>query len=698
MSIDNQIYRNHPGADNKRLKARTRPRFTFRNFLFVTAMATSWLSTGLGAAFALPEGILPPEVDLAGRIVGGLIFSAVIQAGLGALWGAFGGRLAQRRFSDFVFAVTLLLPALFFSSVSGSLSSGSLVYAINLGILEDRAWEEAAKPAMEAARRMGTASADVRAALSALSAHATTQAEIEEQRGGSCGVQLGHKCGPVCEFRKQQAQSAQELSEKADGLASRAIRIEARAARADRKATADIFAALLDLKHDRSSDELRRWLQTQKDGFQNGFTYNSPKYGMREISCTDPGFERRLEEALGALDVASTVEINPILPTEVTPVSAVQTNLLMMLETLFTLLGDDQEAIRALTSDPQFTDAAPLWCIAALLEAVCALLAAQRGYASVGPNTRPRPLPSGVILHDAAIDPAERRQCAHLLRIVRSYSIRSGKTDYFAAPENGPDADAAINLAARLQLEELPIGLVGQSPEEALVEPSVLRRLSQNGGDSWRLCRDRKGKLRALERALAERVGFATVEEPTPGFANASPTGQAYGELEQAFNLFNRSLFEGRLPPCMITFTRCKGALGYFHGNRWASSSGTVADEIAMNPHHFENRSQKDILSTLVHEMVHLEQHHFGSPSQNGDHNRQWADWMLRVGLVPSHTGKPGGNQTGLSMTHYIVPDGPFDRVASQLLADGFRITYADRIVEADATAPETHPLGTART
>src|SRR5262245_14971271 len=40
------------------------------------------------------------------------------------------------------------------------------------------------------------------------------------------------------------------------------------------------------------------------------------------------------------------------------------------------------------------------------------------------------------------------------------------------------------------------------------------------------------------------------------------------------------------------------------------------------------NAAPSQILSTLVHEMVHGEQHHYGKPSRGGYHNKQWADWM----------------------------------------------------------------------
>ena len=83
-----------------------------------------------------------------------------------------------------------------------------------------------------------------------------------------------------------------------------------------------------------------------------------------------------------------------------------------------------------------------------------------------------------------------------------------------------------------------------------------------------------------------------------------------------------------------------------------ASKDGKeVTDEIALNPSHFRDRSTEQSLSTLVHEMTHLEQHHFGKPSRAGYHNKQWAGMMKAVGLIPSDTGAPGGKEVGQKVT-----------------------------------------------
>jgi hypothetical protein len=53
---------------------------------------------------------------------------------------------------------------------------------------------------------------------------------------------------------------------------------------------------------------------------------------------------------------------------------------------------------------------------------------------------------------------------------------------------------------------------------------------------------------------------------------------------------------------------------------------------------------------------------------------------MESIGLMPSHTGLPGGRKLGQRMTHYPIPDGPFLKIADRLLADRtFVITWYDR-------------------
>jgi hypothetical protein len=160
-----------------------------------------------------------------------------------------------------------------------------------------------------------------------------------------------------------------------------------------------------------------------------------------------------------------------------------------------------------------------------------------------------------------------------------------------------------------------------------------------------------------------------------------NPTRQTYTSLATAYDFFNRELFSDSLPPCLITMQRHKGAYGYFSGERFASVANPkdIADEIALNPAHFAEQKPVKVLSTLVHEMVHLWQHHTGNPPRKGYHDRQWAAKMHEIGLIPSETGQPGGKETGQKMTHYIEENGRFALAVHTFLADNPAILYSDQ-------------------
>ncbi len=85
--------------------------------------------------------------------------------------------------------------------------------------------------------------------------------------------------------------------------------------------------------------------------------------------------------------------------------------------------------------------------------------------------------------------------------------------------------------------------------------------------------------------------------------------------------------------------------------------------------------------------MCHLWQHHFGTPSRTGYHNKEWAAKMREVGLIPSDTGKPGGKDTGQKVSDYLEEGGRFERACTAFLATNAAILYHDR-----AGDGERHP------
>lgn len=158
------------------------------------------------------------------------------------------------------------------------------------------------------------------------------------------------------------------------------------------------------------------------------------------------------------------------------------------------------------------------------------------------------------------------------------------------------------------------------------------------------------------------------------------PTEAAYEELQQAADWYNTHLFEGQLPACLITFQRVKNTFGYMSHNRFVSKDGReFIDELALNPEFFASIPLLEILQTIVHELVHQWQERFGKPTRRCYHDRQWADKMESIGLMPSDTGMPGGKRTGQKMGDYMMRGGRFESVTRELLKTGFSISWFDR-------------------
>lgn len=174
-----------------------------------------------------------------------------------------------------------------------------------------------------------------------------------------------------------------------------------------------------------------------------------------------------------------------------------------------------------------------------------------------------------------------------------------------------------------------------------------------------------------------------------------SPTLSQYSTLDAAFRFFNKKLFGGQLPHCLIVFEqKGKRTLGYYAKDRWQQRTGKGSlDEIAINPFFMRGRSDKEIISTLVHEMAHLWQFHFGKPSRNGYHNKQWGDKMDEIGLVPSSTGAPGGKRTGQQMTHYIQAGGLFDLAWAEFVAQGHSFEWVRLLEECSSSSSDRNKV-----
>ncbi len=145
-------------------------------------------------------------------------------------------------------------------------------------------------------------------------------------------------------------------------------------------------------------------------------------------------------------------------------------------------------------------------------------------------------------------------------------------------------------------------------------------------------------------------------------------TVSQYRCFQVAFDFFNATLFNSTLPQVLVTLTRRGNTQGYFSPHRFIGRTNeAITHELALNPDSFTGRSDKEILSTLVHEMCHLQQQTHGHPPRRGYHDRDWGALMKKIGLHPSSTGQPGGKETGGHVSHFIIADGPFAKAYSDL-------------------------------
>lgn len=156
-------------------------------------------------------------------------------------------------------------------------------------------------------------------------------------------------------------------------------------------------------------------------------------------------------------------------------------------------------------------------------------------------------------------------------------------------------------------------------------------------------------------------------------------TKKQFTTLNDLFDYYNETLFNGELKNCLVNMSRHKGAHGFFAPERWKENNeGEIVHEISLNPDTM-HRTPKEWQSTLVHEMVHLWQQQTGNTERRGYHGKKFANKMEKVGLIASHNGQPGGKRTGQNMTHYVQENGPFEiafNAIEETQLDGLKLPF----------------------
>ena len=148
----------------------------------------------------------------------------------------------------------------------------------------------------------------------------------------------------------------------------------------------------------------------------------------------------------------------------------------------------------------------------------------------------------------------------------------------------------------------------------------------------------------------------------------SKPSSKFYGLFQFIFDHYNFQLFNGDIKDCVLVITRKNNVMGHYSYQKWFHMDDQETDELAINPSMFTRFPLLEICQTIVHEMCHGWQYHYGNPSERNYHNREWADKMISIGLMPSSTGNPGGKEVGQKMSDYPVKSGAFIKASEELI------------------------------
>ena len=162
--------------------------------------------------------------------------------------------------------------------------------------------------------------------------------------------------------------------------------------------------------------------------------------------------------------------------------------------------------------------------------------------------------------------------------------------------------------------------------------------------------------------------------------SSESPTRQIYDSLERAYKHFNKALFHDQLPPVLIVLQRNIQSMGHVSAKRWQNACGRSVDELSVNPEYFLGRTIAEVCATLCHEMCHIWRENIcpEESSRRFYHDKSWARQMERIGLMPSHTGRPGGHKTGQKMSDYPIVESGFHVATMRLVYSDFMLPWID--------------------
>lgn len=160
-----------------------------------------------------------------------------------------------------------------------------------------------------------------------------------------------------------------------------------------------------------------------------------------------------------------------------------------------------------------------------------------------------------------------------------------------------------------------------------------------------------KAKTEAKPKATKKKVaktkpeGSAEKKPPAKVSAPANALSTAVAEIERCFDFFNKKLYAGKLLRPIITIQTAgrMNAYGWFAREAWRVTKRGQVPEINMCAE-WLTRKPIEVLSTLIHEMVHLDnwQKEIEDCNQNQYHNKKFAVAAEAIGFEVTKSDRYG--------------------------------------------------------
>ena len=143
-----------------------------------------------------------------------------------------------------------------------------------------------------------------------------------------------------------------------------------------------------------------------------------------------------------------------------------------------------------------------------------------------------------------------------------------------------------------------------------------------------------------------------------------------YLAIQEIYSFFNKYLFEDKLPLVFIKKSKNQETFSFsITPNRWKHTDQKISHELSVN-HNSILKGKVFFALNLIHEMCHIWQIEYGNPSRAGYHNAEWANKMETLGLMPSSTGKVGGERTGQKVSNYLIKGSIIDSCLKEMPED----------------------------